>query len=74
MYRSGEARPGTMAAVLGLGDEEVERVCRDAAVEGEECVPANYNSPGQVVISGDVAAVERAIGSPEAAGARRACV
>ncbi len=72
MYRSGEARPGTMAAVLGLGDEEVERVCRDASVEGEECVPANYNAPGQVVISGDVAAVERAIGLARAAGARRA--
>jgi len=72
MYRSGEARPGTMAAVLGLADEDVERVCRDASVPGEECVPANYNAPGQVVISGDVAAVERAIELARSAGARRA--
>jgi len=72
MHRSGEARPGTMAAVLGLADEDVERVCREASVPGEECVPANYNAPGQVVISGDVAAVERAIGIARSAGARRA--
>lgn len=72
MYRSGEARPGTMAAVLGLADEDVERVCREASVAGEECVPANYNAPGQVVISGDVAAVDRAIELARAAGARRA--
>ena len=72
MYRSGEARPGTMAAVLGLEDEDVERVCREASGPGEDCVPANYNAPGQVVISGDVAAVERAIGIARSAGARRA--
>jgi len=72
MYRSGEARPGTMAAVLGLADEEVERVCREASVAGEVCVPANYNAPGQVVISGDVAAVERAVELARSAGARRA--
>lgn len=72
MYRSGEARPGTMAAVLGLDDETVERVCRDASREGEVCVPANYNSPGQLVISGDVAAVDRAVELAREAGARRA--
>ena len=72
MYRSGEARPGTMAAILGLEDEDIERVCREASRPGEDCVPANYNAPGQVVISGDVAAVERAIEIARSAGARRA--
>lgn len=72
MYRSGEARPGTMAAILGLADADVERVCRDASRPDEECVPANYNAPGQIVISGDVAAVERAIELARSAGARRA--
>jgi len=72
MYRSGEARPGTMAAILGLDDGAVEAVCRDASTETEVCVPANYNSPGQLVISGDVKAVERAVELAKAAGARRA--
>lgn len=72
MYRSGEARPGTMAAILGLDDAAVEAVCRDASTETEVCVPANYNSPGQLVISGDVKAVERAVELAKAAGARRA--
>lgn len=72
MYRSGEARPGTMAAILGLDDAAVEAVCRDASTETEVCVPANYNSPGQLVISGDVQAVERAVELAKAAGARRA--
>lgn len=74
MFRSGEERPGTMAAVLGLDDEAVERVCREASAAGSECVPANYNAPGQVVISGDVAAVERATALAKKAGARRAVV
>ena len=72
MFRSGEERPGTMAAVLGLEDEVVEEVCRKASAEGGDCVPANYNSPGQLVISGDVPAVERAIELAREAGARRA--
>lgn len=56
MFAAGEARPGTMAAVLGLDDETVQAVCD--AVKGGVCVPANFNSPGQVVISGDVEGVE----------------
>lgn len=72
MQRSGDERPGTMAAVLGLEDEVLERVCADASDEGAVCVAANYNSPGQLVISGDVAAVERAMELARAAGARRA--
>ncbi|HEX7117211.1 MAG TPA: ACP S-malonyltransferase [Longimicrobiales bacterium] len=72
MFRSGEERPGTMAAVIGLDDDAVERVCREASSADEVCVPANYNSPGQIVISGDIAAVGRAIELAKAAGARRA--
>lgn len=71
MYESGEARPGTMGAVIGLDDDVVERVCREAATTGEACVPANYNSPGQVVISGDEPAVARAMEIAKKAGARR---
>lgn len=71
MQQSGAQRPGTMAAVLGLEDEALEAVCREAARLGGDCVPANYNSPGQLVISGDVAAVERAMELARAAGARR---
>jgi [acyl-carrier-protein] S-malonyltransferase len=72
MQRSGDERPGTMAALLGLDDGAVEAVCREAAASGGDCVPANYNSPGQLVISGDVAAVERAMELAKTAGARRA--
>lgn len=72
MFQAGEARPGTMAAVLGLDDEAVERVCAEASAAGEGvAVPANYNAPGQVVISGDRAAVDRAGERASAAGARR---
>jgi [acyl-carrier-protein] S-malonyltransferase len=72
MYRSGQDRPGTMAAVLGLDDEAIESVCREASGADGDCVPANFNAPGQVVISGDEAAVRRAMELAKAAGARRA--
>lgn len=71
MFRSGEERPGTMAAVLGLEDEVLEDVCRSASTADEVCIAANYNAPGQIVISGDVAAVERASELAREAGARR---
>ncbi len=71
MLRADEERPGTMAAVLGLNDEEVVRVCRDAAHPGEDVVAANFNAPGQVVISGDREVVERAAELLAEAGARR---
>ncbi len=71
MLRSGEERPGTMAAVLGLEDAEVERICREASAEREVVVPANYNAPGQLVISGDAAAVARAVELARQAGAKR---
>ena len=71
MLESGNARPGTMAAVLGLDDDVVEGVCREASADDSVVVPANFNSPGQVVISGDVAAVERAGPMLVSAGAKK---
>jgi [acyl-carrier-protein] S-malonyltransferase len=70
MQRACEAEPSTMAAVLGLDDEIVERIC--ASVEGEVVVPANYNCPGQLVISGSLAGVKEACERLKAAGAKRA--
>lgn len=73
MHGAGQARPGTMAAILGLDDDDVEEACRAAEAGGEgRCVPANFNSPGQVVISGDVEAVERGMEEAGDRGARRA--
>lgn len=69
MQAAGEARPGTMAAVLGLDDEVVEGIC--AATDGV-VVAANHNCPGQLVISGEVAAVEAAMAACTQAGAKRA--
>lgn len=63
---------GAMAAILGLGAEEVRAGCAEGLREGEVCAPANLNSPGQVVIAGHAAAVDRAIESLKARGARRA--
>lgn len=61
---------GAMAAVLGLADSEVEAACAEAAHD-EIVVAANYNSPGQVVIAGTAAAVERAVTACDARGAKR---
>ena len=72
MRDSGEQRPGTMAAILGDVDGGIEAVCERARAEGGCVVAANYNSPGQVVISGEVASVERAMELAKAAGAKRA--
>lgn len=67
-----QARAGTMAAVLGLDDGIVEQVCTNVSGAGEGVVvPANYNAPGQVVVSGDVRAVERAMDAFSEAGAKR---
>jgi [acyl-carrier-protein] S-malonyltransferase len=61
MAEAGERRPGSMAAVLGADDEEIERVCAAVSEEGDGVVqPANFNAPGQIVISGDTEAVEQA--------------
>jgi [acyl-carrier-protein] S-malonyltransferase len=63
---------GAMAAVLGVDHETVAAVCREVVGDGEVCSPANLNSPGQVVIAGSAAAVERAIPLLKERGARRA--
>lgn len=72
MYSSGRERPGTMAAILGLEDDAIERVCVEASGTDGVCVAANFNAPGQVVVSGDREAVARCIELAKAAGARRA--
>jgi [acyl-carrier-protein] S-malonyltransferase len=63
---------GAMAAVLGADIETVEAVCKEAAREGEICSAANINSPGQIVIAGSAAAVERALPILKERGAKRA--
>ena len=70
MQKACEARPSTMAAVLALPDEKIEEICR-SVTEGI-VVPANYNCPGQVVISGEEAAIDAACEKMLAAGAKRA--
>jgi len=69
MQKACEAEPSTMAAVLGLEDETVEKICRE--IDGV-VVPANYNCPGQLVISGSVEAVNQACEKLKEAGAKRA--
>lgn len=69
MQKACEIRPSTMAAVLGLADDVVEQVC--ASIDGI-VVAANYNCPGQLVISGETSAVEKACEAMKAAGAKRA--
>lgn len=70
MQKACEAKPSTMAAVLALPDEKIEEICR-SVTEGI-VVPANYNCPGQVVISGEEAAIDAACEKMLAAGAKRA--
>lgn len=72
MFEAGQARPGAMSAVLGLGREGVEQVCHEVADDGVgTVVAANLNAPDQTVISGDPEAVERAGALCKAAGAKR---
>ena len=70
MQKACEINPSTMAAILGLDDEVVEEIC--ASIEDEVVVPANYNCPGQLVISGSNKGIEIACEKMLAAGARRA--
>lgn len=86
MARAGEVRPGSMAAILNMEDDAVEQLCADVSrgvgsVSSSPCAddadlgivqPANYNSPGQIVISGDVKAVAKAVELAPERGARRA--
>ncbi len=69
MQKACEANPSTMAAIIGLPDEKVEEIC--AKTEGV-VVCANYNTPGQIVISGEIDAVDRACAALTEAGAKRA--
>ena len=71
MPKACEMKPSTMAAILGLTDEQVENICTSTA---GVVVAANYNCPGQLVISGEIAAIEAACESAKEAGARRALV
>jgi [acyl-carrier-protein] S-malonyltransferase len=71
MLAAGRARPGAMAAVLGLGTAEVESACNEASHDGSVAVAANLNAPDQTVISGDPAAVAAAGAACSARGARR---
>ena len=72
MQKACEAAPSTMAAIIGLPDEKVEEICAEINKEGHVCVPANFNCPGQLVISGNIEAINEACEKLKAAGAKRA--
>jgi [acyl-carrier-protein] S-malonyltransferase len=72
MQKACEAQPSTMAAIIALPDEKVEEICKQVSAEGEICVPANYNCPGQLVISGSIEGINKACELLKAAGAKRA--
>ncbi len=72
MQKACEVAPGTMAAIIGLPDEKVEEICQEVSKEGKVVIPANYNCPGQLVISGDKEGIEKACEKLKAAGAKRA--
>jgi [acyl-carrier-protein] S-malonyltransferase len=72
MQRACEINPSTMAAILNLDDEVVERICAEVSASGEIVVAANYNCPGQLVISGTIKGVNEACDRLKAAGAKRA--
>ena len=72
MQKACEAAPGTMAAVIGLPDETIENICAEVSKDGEVVVAANYNCPGQLVISGTMEGINAACEKLKAAGAKRA--
>lgn len=72
MQKACEVAPGTMAAIIGLPDEKVEEICQEVSKEGKVVIPANYNCPGQLVISGDKEGIEEACEKLKGAGAKRA--
>ncbi|MBO5062322.1 MAG: ACP S-malonyltransferase [Prevotella sp.] len=72
MQKACEMAPSTMAAIVGLADEKVEEICGEVNKEGHVVVPANYNCPGQLVISGNIEAINEACEKLKAAGAKRA--
>ena len=73
MQKACEAQPSTMAAIIGLADEKVEEICAEVSKMGKGVVvPANYNNPGQLVVSGNIEAIDEACAQMKAAGAKRA--
>ena len=72
MQKACEAQPSPMAAIIALPDEKVEEICASVAAEGEVCVAANYNCPGQIVISGSIEGINKACELMKTAGAKRA--
>ena len=72
MQKACEANPGTMAAIIALPDDKVEEICAEVSKEGKVVVPANFNCPGQLVICGEVDAINEACERMKAAGAKRA--
>ena len=72
MQKACEMQPSTMAAIIALPDEKVEEICAQVAQEGEVCVAANFNCPGQIVISGSIEGINKACELMKAAGAKRA--
>ena len=72
MQKACEAQPSTMAAIIALSDEKVEEICEQVTAESEVCVAANYNCPGQIVISGSIEGINKACELMKAAGAKRA--
>ena len=71
MQDAGEHQPGKMAAVLGLEDAEVAALCAEVGGKDGAVVPANFNAPGQVVVSGEAEAVDEFVGCADQAGAKR---
>ena len=71
MQKACEATPSTMAAIVGLDDEVIEKICDEI---DDIVVPANYNSPGQLVISGSISGIDTAVEKLKEAGAKRAIV
>lgn len=72
MQKACEAAPSTMAAIVGLPDEKIEEICAEVSKDGHVVVPANYNCPGQLVISGNIDAINEACDKIKVAGAKRA--
>ncbi len=72
MQKACEAAPSTMAAIIGMADSQIEEICASISKEGNIVVPANYNNPGQLVISGNKEAIAEACEAIKAAGAKRA--
>ncbi|MBQ0103792.1 MAG: ACP S-malonyltransferase [Prevotellaceae bacterium] len=72
MQKACDAEPSTMAAIIGLDDATITNICAEVSTEGNIVIPANFNCPGQVVISGNIDAVNTACAKLKEAGARRA--